>query len=363
MNLRPGPDDLVVDLSSPFPFCDLGSMISVYDLDGLEALGRRLRLPDPSLKKFRIAFFKKGRPVDECLDTIPESARALFAGRVRLDQLTLVERRDSARDGASKLVFRTASGERVEAVLLRVASGRTSLCLSSQVGCAADCAFCATGRMGLVRQLSSAEILDQVIFAMRLLRAEGRVLRNVVFMGMGEPFHNEKAVCDSLEVLRDVRGFYLSERHLLVSTVGVHQAMLRFVERFPNIRIALSLHSARQEIRERIMPVAARDSLERLRDILSVVARHGNLMIEVLLLQGVNDGAEDLAALVDYLRGLPVHINLIQFNAFPGCGFNPVTPAARAAFGAALRKEGFKVTLRYSLGDDIAAACGQLAGA
>lgn len=337
-------------------------MISVYNLDGLETLGRRLGVPDPSLKKFRIAFFKKGRPVDECLDVIPEPARARFVEAVRLDQLAIVERRDSKRDGASKLVFGTASGDRVEAVLLRVASGRTSLCISSQVGCAADCKFCATGRMGLVRHLSSAEILDQVILSMRLLREEGRVLRNVVFMGMGEPFHNEKAVCDSLEVLRDVRGCNLSERHLLVSTVGVPKSMLRFVERFPKIRIALSLHSARQEIRERIMPIAGRDSLERLRDILPAVARHGNLMIEVLLLQGINDGAEDLAALIDYLHGLPVHINLIQFNPFPGSGFEPVARAAREAFGAALRKAGFKVTLRYSLGDDIAAACGQLAG-
>jgi len=338
-------------------------MISVYDIDGLEILGRRIGIPDPSLKRFRIDFFKKGRSADECLEAIPEAARARFVAEVRLDQLKLVERHDSKRDGASKLVFRTTRDERVEAVLLRVASGRTSLCISTQVGCAANCAFCATGRMGLVRNLSSAEIVDQVILAMRLLRAEGRVLRNVVFMGMGEPFHNEKAVCDSLEVLRDVRGCYLSERHLLVSTVGVRKSMLRFVERFPKIRIALSLHSARQEVRERIMPTASRHSLEQLHDILPEVAHHGNLMIEVLLLQGVNDGSADLAALIDYLHGLPVHINLIQFNPFPGSGFKPVARAAREAFGATLRKAGFKVTLRYSLGADIEAACGQLAGA
>ncbi len=337
-------------------------MISVYDLDGLEALGSRLGIPEPALRRFRIAYFKKGRSVDECLDAIPETARARFVVGVRLDQLELVERHDSKRDGASKLVFRTALNERVEAVLLRVASGRTSLCISSQIGCAADCAFCATGRMGLVRNLSSAEILDQVILAMRLLRAEERVLRNVVFMGMGEPFHNEKAVYDSLEVLRDVRGCNLSERHLLVSTAGVPKSMLRFVERFPKIRMALSLHSARQEIRERIMPIASHHSLKQWRNSLPELARHGNLMIEILLLQGVNDGPADLAALIDYLHGLPVHINLIQFNPFPGSGFEPVPRAAREAFGVALRKAGFKVTLRYSLGDDIAAACGQLAG-
>ena len=337
-------------------------MISVYDLDGLEALVSRLGIPEPALRRFRIAYFKKGRSVDECLDAIPETARARFVAGVRLDQLELVERHDSKRDGASKLVFRTALNERVEAVLLRVASGRTSLCISSQIGCAADCAFCATGRMGLVRNLSTAEILDQIILAMRVLRAEERVLRNVVFMGMGEPFHNAKAVCDSLEVLRDVRGCNLSERHLLVSTAGVPKSMLRFVERFPKIRVALSLHSARQEVRERIMPIASHHSLKQWCNSLPELARHGNLMIEILLLQGVNDGPADLAALIDYLHGLPVHINLIQFNPFPGSGCEPVPRAARVALGVALRKAGFKVTLRYSLGDDIAAACGQLAG-
>jgi 23S rRNA (adenine2503-C2)-methyltransferase len=338
-------------------------MISVYDLDGLETYCRKHGVPDPALKRFRIAYFKKGRPLEQCLEAIPEAAREPFAKRVQLTQLELIERHDSKRDGASKLVFSTAANERVEAVILRVASGRTSLCVSSQVGCGADCAFCATGRMGLIRSLTTAEILDQVILAMRLLRTEGRALRNVVFMGMGEPFHNEAAVCDALEVLRDVRGCYLSERHLLVSTVGVHKAMLRFVDHFPDMRIALSLHSARQEVREQIMPTASFHSLEKLRDVLPDVGRHGNLMIEVLLLEGVNDGPEDLAALIDYLHGLPVHINLIQFNPFPGAKFKPVTRAAREAFGAALRKAGFKVTLRYSLGDDIAAACGQLAGA
>jgi 23S rRNA (adenine2503-C2)-methyltransferase len=336
-------------------------MISVYDLDRLETAARRMGMPDPALKRFRIAFFKKGRPEADCLAAIPGAARDAFTRGVRLTELELVERHDSRRDGASKLIFRTATGERVESVVLRVASGRTSLCISSQVGCGADCAFCATGRMGLLRNLSTAEILDQVILAMRLVRAEGRVIRNVVFMGMGEPFHNEKAVCEALEVLRDVRACYLSERHLLVSTVGVHKAMVRFVERFPAMRLALSLHSARQEVREQIMPTAKFHTLDRLRDILPDVGRHGNLMIEYVMLQGVNDGPDDLAALIDYLHGLQVHINLIQFNPFPGARFKPVTRQAREAFGAALRKAGFKVTLRYSLGDDIAAACGQLA--
>jgi 23S rRNA (adenine2503-C2)-methyltransferase len=248
-------------------------------------------------------------------------------------------------------------------VILRIESGRTSLCISSQIGCSADCAFCATGKMGLTRNLTVDELLDQVVLARRLLGAEGRQLRNVVIMGMGEPFHNEQAVCRALACLRDVRCFYFSERHLLVSTVGVSAAMVRFVERFPKIRLALSLHSARQGVRAKLIPFGAVHSLEKIRAVLPALTAHGNCMIEYLLLQGVNDGPADLAALIEYLHGLPVHINLIQFNPFPGSPFQPVTSSAREEFAHALRKAGFKVTLRRSLGTDIAAACGQLAGA
>ncbi len=336
-------------------------MISVHDLEELEECGSASGVHEHALRRFRIAFFKKGLPLAECLATIPEQAREHFASQIQFHQLELAERRDSAVDGATKLLFRTADGHLVEAVILRIASGRTSLCISSQIGCGADCAFCATGRMGLTRNLNAHELLDQVVLAMRLLVAEGRRLRNVVFMGMGEPFHNEKALHAALEVLRDPRGFHLAERHLLVSTVGVTPAMVRFVEHFPDMRLALSLHSARQEVRERIMPTAGFHALEKIQRILPAVSASGNFMVEVLLLKGVNDGAEDLAALIDFLRGTPAHINLIQFNPFPGAPFQPVTRAAREAFGAALRREGFKVTLRYSLGDDIAAACGQLA--
>jgi 23S rRNA (adenine2503-C2)-methyltransferase len=337
-------------------------VISVYDLDGLETFCRRSGVQDQDRKKFRTSFFKKALPLDECLNRIPASARALFAEQVRFHSLTLAERHDSTLDGATKLIFRTEDGHRLETVILRITSGRTSLCISSQVGCAAGCAFCATGKMGLMRNLRAEEMLDQVLLAMRLLRGEGRTLRNVVMMGMGEPLHNEKAVYQTLEVLRDPRACYLSERHLLVSTVGMAAAMLRFVERFPNIRLALSLHSARQEVRRLLMPAGKSQSLDKLRAILPEVARHGNFMVEVLLLKGLNDGPEDLAALVEVLQGLPIHINLIQFNAHPGADYEPVTAAVRDAFAVALRKAGFKVTLRYSLGADIAAACGQLAG-
>lgn len=325
-------------------------MNSVYDIRALETLCREPH----RLKLFRNAFFKKALPLEECLEKAPE-----LTGKFEFKSLELVERHDSKTDGATKLALRASDGHKIEAVVLRIASGRTSLCISSQVGCAADCQFCATGKLGFIRNLTAAEMLDQVLFAKRLLREEGRTLRNVVVMGMGEPLRNEENLFQCLEILRDPRFFNLSDNHLLVSTVGIPDAMLRFTERFPKIRLALSLHSARQEVRERIMPVAKFQTLEKLKTVFPALKE---FMVEVLILKGVNDGPEDVAALIDFLRGTNAHINLIQFNPHPGAQFEPVSKEAREAFGDELKRAGFKVTLRYSLGDDIAAACGQLAG-
>jgi len=336
-------------------------MNSVYDIQSLEKLIR-----DPhQRKKFLNAYVKKALPPEECMKFAPDFFQTLEnkmgAGSACLE---LLERHDSKADGATKLVFQCLENKmgaglacRVEAVILRIASGRTSLCISSQIGCAADCQFCATGAMGFVRNLTAAEMLDQVLLAKRLLREEGRRLRNVVVMGMGEPLHNEENLFQCLETLRDPRFFNLSERHLMVSTVGVPDAMVRFAERFPGIQLALSLHSARQEVREKLMPISKVYTLEMIKKALPE-----KLMVEVLLLKGINDSPEDLSSIIEFLSGIQAHINLIQFNAHPGAKYEPVSSEARKAFGDALKNAGFKVTLRYSLGEDIAAACGQLAG-
>lgn len=341
---------------------DCKQRISVYDLDGMDAWARRMRWSPHLLRRHRAALLKRARPELECLAQVPENLREAFLAQVQVHVLSLESRHDSKVDGASKLIFRTQDGLRLETVILRIASGRTSLCISSQVGCAAGCAFCATGKMGLLRNLTRDEMLDQVIQSMRLVEPEGRTIRNVVMMGMGEPFHNEAAVYATIDVLRDARGCHLADRHLLVSTVGMADAMVRFVDTYPGVRLALSLHSPRQEMRRELMPSARSQRIEKLQAVFPYLARHGNFMIEYLMLKGINDQPEDLAALVDLLGGVPVHINLIQFNPHPGAAFQPVEKAQREAFGRALRTAGFKVTLRYSLGQDIDAACGQLAG-
>ncbi len=338
-------------------------MASIHDAATLETLRSRCRVEPNHLRRLRNCFYKKSQTAEEALCQLPESQRAAFGSSVAFHTLELCGRHDSQLDGASKLIFRTERGHLLEAVILRIDSGRTSLCVSSQVGCAARCAFCATGQMGIAINLSCEEILDQVIQANQLLRPEGRSIRNVVFMGMGEPFHNEAEVYQALDVLLAPQCFDLSAAHVLISTVGIPDALIRCAQRYPRVGLALSLHSARQEQRERIIPLARRYSLDVLRTAIAAVTalQRRPLMVEYLLFEGLNDTDQDLAELSAYLRGLPVHINLIPYNPITErrglCG---TSATRRREFADALIAAGFVVTIRYSLGADVAAACGQL---
>ena len=331
--------------------------ISLFDQQRIEKLRRELRLDPRQIRDLRNSVFKRFAP--------DEIALAGFPGRdrVSLHALELFQRCDSTVDGASKLLLRTAAGMLIESVILRIATGRTTLCVSSQVGCAAACEFCATGKMGIARDLSHEEILDQVLRAGQLLTQEGRTPRNIVFMGMGEPLHNEANLCRAIDMLTSSEFFNISPAKILVSTVGVADAMLRYVERFPDARLALSLHSVRQDVREQLIPLSARYPLDELRQAVAAANRRqsASLMIEYLMLAGVNDSPNDARELVAWLRGLNVHVNLIPYN--------PIDDAPRLAgsdqtthdtFAGLVRDAGFQTTSRYSLGNDIAAACGQL---
>ena len=338
-------------------------MISIHDVAEIEALRRSHNLDIYRLRQFRNVFYKKHGHAVQALAEIPEPVRAEFADQVAFHALRLESRHDSQLDGASKLLFRTAQGLLIESVILRMTTGRTALCLSTQVGCAANCGFCATGKMGIARNLSAAEILDQLIQANQLLVAENRSVRNLVFMGMGEPFHNEAQLYAALDVLADRACFDVNPKRIMISTVGIPAAMIRCATRYPEVRMALSLHSAREEVRRKIMPISASHCLTELRAALEeVVAIQKHLvMIEYLLLENVNDAPEDALALVEYLRGIPVHVNLIPYNPIAEAPeFVGSDRERRESFSQALKRAGLPVTTRYSLGADIAAACGQL---
>jgi 23S rRNA (adenine2503-C2)-methyltransferase len=340
-------------------------MISVFDSKATERLRSELRIDPQAVRRFRNALLKHGRSDEEALGQLPADLRDEFARRVALHALDLHSRSDSEQDGATKLLFRTSGGMLIESVVLRIATGRTTLCVSSQVGCAAACDFCATGKMGIARNLSPAEILDQLVQARQIAAAEGRSIRNLVFMGMGEPLHNEENLYAALEALTAPELFHHPASRILVSTVGIPDAMIRAARSFPEIHFALSLHSARQDVRERLIPLAALFPLASLLRAVAELNRiqppNTEVMIEYLMLAGVNDSAADAQALVDWLADLRVHVNLIPYNPIDDAPhLAGSSREAREAFGAMLKAAGIKTTIRYSLGADIAAACGQL---
>ena len=339
------------------------NLTSIYDRVAVDRLRAQLKFEPRRLRAARTAYFKKFRGVAAALAELPAHGRDDFGRRVEFHPLVVEQAFDSEVDGATKLVLRTAVGMLIESVIMRTGTGRVSLCVSSQVGCAAACGFCATGQMGIARNLSTAEILDQVVLAGERLADEGRAVRNIVFMGMGEPFHNEEILYESISALLAPELFHYPPRRILVSTVGIPDAMIRCARRFPGVNLALSLHSVRQSVRETLIPLAAKYPLDALRDAVARVnaIQQSTVMIEYLMLAGVNDSLNDARELTNWLTGLDVHVNLIPYNPIATAPHLRTTDRSdRDAFAAILRAAGFITTIRYSLGADIAAACGQL---
>jgi 23S rRNA (adenine2503-C2)-methyltransferase len=337
--------------------------ISIYDSAAVDRLRAELKFEPRRLRALRTAYFKKFLGVEASPAELPIEVRDEFARRVRFHQLAVADLRDSRLDGATKLVLKTAAGYAIEAVVMRTGTGRVSLCVSSQVGCAAACGFCATGQMGIAKNLSAPEILDQIVIAGERMRAEDRRVRNIVFMGMGEPFHNEGAVYEAVAALLSPELFHHPPGRILISTVGIPDAMVGCARRFPAVNLALSLHSVRQDVRELLIPLAARFSLNELRGAIAKVnqIQNNSVMIEYLMLAGVNDSQDDARELASWLDGLDVHVNLIPYNPIESAPqWRTTEQPERDAFASILRAAGFTTTIRYSLGADIAAACGQL---
>lgn len=250
---------------------------------------------------------------------------------------------------------------------------RATACISSQPGCGVGCPFCATASLGYRGDLSASEILEQVLLAGRTARQLGRQLRNVVYMGMGEPLHNAAAVFESLHWLTAENGFGLSPRRITVSTAGVPAAMVALAKRYPHVRMALSLHAAERDLRRQLVPHAVSD-LEQLRETIREVNfqqsrdsdRNRPVWIEVVLLDQCNDSIEHAQLLIEFCRGLCVEINLIPYNTtIPISGgvlprFAASPQPRREAFARVLRQAGIRTTLRTSFGSSNRAACGQL---
>jgi 23S rRNA (adenine2503-C2)-methyltransferase len=256
-------------------------------------------------------------------------------------------------------------GNAIELVFIPEAR-RGTLCVSSQVGCALDCSFCSTAQQGFARNLTAAEIVGQVVYAVDALAAEGRGRRvtNVVFMGMGEPLLNMEQVLPAVELLTDDFALGLSRRRVTISTSGIVPALRRLGER-TQISLAVSLHAANNALRDELVPINRKYPLEQLmpacRD---YVARtpHRRITWEYVMLDGVNDSDADADALAGLLRDIPSKINLIPFNPFPGTHYRCSSRRRIERFTERLCRAGYTVTVRRTRGDDIDGACGQLVG-
>lgn len=301
------------------------------------------------------------------INVLPADVRKTMALKAPIQSLA-VSRVEVSSDGrAHKALLKLFDGKIVETVLLRPSPTRWTTCISSQVGCAVACTFCATGLMGLIRNLTPEEITDQVLFWRGYMKArglEGR-LDNVVYMGMGEPFACYEQVSESLKILIDQKRFGIGARHISVSTSGVAPKIIAFGRDFPQVNLALSLHAATNALRTRLVPMNKAYDLVKLAEALKtyLTETKRKIFFEYVLLKGENDGPEDAQALVEWLKGLGptwlLHINLIVFNQ-TDTPHKPTDETDARRFQERVMAGGFKATVRQNLGRDIDGACGQL---
>ncbi|MCA9658248.1 MAG: 23S rRNA (adenine(2503)-C(2))-methyltransferase RlmN [Myxococcales bacterium] len=310
------------------------------------------------------AIYRRCEPDLRRMRGVDPALRLRLDAAARVDALTLAEVRASA-DGTRKLLFRTDDGAVVESVLIP-GRKRATLCISSQVGCAMRCHFCLTGKMGLRGDLGAAEIVDQVVQARRLVDADpaltgGLPLANVVFMGMGEPLHNPDAVIPATWILVDAQGLDLSARRVTVSTSGIVPAIDRLGAESP-ARLAVSFNATTDESRDWLMPINRKYPIAAL---LAAIERfplrpRERVLVEYVLLAGVNDQPGDAARLAGLLAPLPVKVNLIAFNPHPGSDLQRPDDATVERFRDDLRTRGIAAAIRETRGDETMAACGQL---
>jgi 23S rRNA (adenine2503-C2)-methyltransferase len=295
------------------------------------------------------------------MTNLPRALREALAARMRLGVPQLLASLQSADGETRKDLLRLADGETVEVVLMHYEQRHTA-CISTQVGCPVGCAFCATGQMGLRRNLTVGEIVAQALHCARLLQAEGGRLSNVVLMGMGEPLLNYEASLAAVRRLVDPTGLNIGQRHITLSTVGVVPGIERLSAEGLAITLAVSLHAATDRLRDQLVPFNRRYGLDALFEACTRYARRTGQRVsfEWVLIERVNDTPEQAEALAARLVGLSAHVNLIPLNPTPGYDGRPPAEERIARFVRVLERRRVPYTLRVRRGIDIQAGCGQL---
>jgi 23S rRNA (adenine2503-C2)-methyltransferase len=321
-----------------------------------------------SLKPYRLtqlyrAATRELAPDLDAITVLPKELRSGLASRAfQLESVEPVVIQRSNDGQTTKGLFRLHDGKEVEAVLMEHWGDRTTVCISSQAGCAFKCAFCSTGQAGFSRNLEAIEIFDQARYFARELVPKNKKITNIVFMGMGEPFHNYDAVMDAVRLLHDPLGFGLGHRHITISTVGLVPAIERFSDEGIQVNLAISLHAPTDAQRSRIMPVNDRYPLAQLMAACETYVEKTNrkIFFEYVMLDGVNDDDASARALAALMRGHIYHVNLIPYNSTPDAPLRGTGDLRIRAFQKILDVAGVPTTVRTPMGRDIAAACGQL---
>ncbi len=313
-------------------------------------------------KDFRIeqakrAVFKERIRGWEEATTLPESLRTRLQKEapLKIKGKTI----ESKNERVKKALITLKDGEKVESVLMKHGENHNTVCVSSQIGCPLKCAFCLTGKMGFKRNLTASEIVVQVLFFQRLLGE--KPVSNVVFMGMGEPFLNYENVLKAIEMLNDPEGLKIGARKISLSTVGIPQKIKSFAE-FPiQANLAVSLHAPSNLLRNRLIPINRKHPIEEVFEAVDFYIKKTNrkVMIEYLMLKGVNDNLKQAQKLFELVQGKLVMINLISYN--PTGDFKPSPQERISRFKGFLNEKGIETVQRYKFGRDIKAACGQLA--
>lgn len=335
-----------------------------YDLSFTDLQTQLAQMGEPAFRAKQIwqAIYHDLAANPDEISTLPKALRQKLSESFSFTSLEPAKKLASSDNQTIKTLFKLHDQRAIEAVLMYY-DERQTLCISSQAGCAMNCSFCATGQMGFKRNLSIGEIVEQVLYYARILKAEEKLVTNIVVMGMGEPFHNYEAVLGAIERLNDPTGYNLGHRRFTISTVGLVPMIERFASEKHQINLAVSLHAANDELRSSMMPVNKKYPIAQLIQACRnyVATTNRRITFEWALIQGVNDRTQDAMELAGLLKGLLCHVNVIPLN--PTSKFNgQATTRERAeAFKQTLESQGIPCTIRLRRGIDIQAGCGQLA--
>jgi 23S rRNA (adenine2503-C2)-methyltransferase len=336
----------------------------IYDLD-FDSLGETLSgWGEPTYRALQIwqGLYHNLWQTPQDFTILPGNLRQHLSEEYRFSNLKPLSALQSSDGETRKTLFQLPDGRAIEAVLMRYSNRRT-LCISTQAGCAMGCVFCATGQMGFRRNLTSGEIVEQVLFYARQLRASGERVTNVVVMGMGEPFHNYDATMQAIDRMNHPDGLNFGARRFTISTVGLVPAIRRFADEKRQVNLAVSLHAANDDLRSSLLPINRKYPL----DVLFQACReyventHRRITFEWALIHGVNDTLDQARELCERLEGMLCHVNVIPLNPTKRYEGQASTQQQARSFKDELEKHGIPCTIRVRRGIDIQAGCGQLA--